>query len=580
MKNAAAALGACLIVSAAVAGTTAAQTAPKPEAPGAAADAQTAQKPRPKPPTVYRVAAGDLDGDGRAEVITWDSESKTLTVSVRSGDGWTAVTSHAIERYPGAMIVGDVDGDGAPELVVGEGLRGYNPKEGPQTDVHLRVHRPFASGGWAVEELYRQASERPDVTTLRLADVDGDSRPEILLGYFSAKYYVDLVVLTRRHDRWEAARPINVRMGSSAHAGDVMGDGKPRLVVGRPYGEPQPPPAVEGDATPKSAPSTVVGDAFILDGDRRIDLPVRRGVSAVAIGDLTGDGEPEIVVADGWHSDFGKIARGRLAVLTGRGADWEYELIEDVPEQIRLRDITLTDVDGDGRPEILARGDRRSSLGGAVRIYQRTPDGWRGTTLAPDVQDYAVAQVVPGGPPEVVLAGASPQVAALDLGTLAWDAKLAEAVNTYKIDHTTLVGKPAPTVLAQEWLGGPPVSLENLKGKVVLLDFWATWCKPCIAQFPTMRAWQEKFGDDLVILGITNLSSQTQADVRAFADKQQLPWALAIDADDRTHMDYGVSPIPHTFVIDRQGVVRLTHVGGGDLEKVEAAIAEAVQAIP
>jgi peroxiredoxin len=551
----------------------------------AAGQAQAEQKPRPKPPTVYRVAAGDLDGDGRDEVLSWDSESKELKVSARDGESWKVLASHELANHPGAMVVADIDGDGTRELVIGEGLRGYNPKEGAQTDVHLRVYHPLAADGWKPAELYRKPSERPEVTTLEVTDVDGDGAVDILLAYFSSKYFVDIVTLTRRDGEWRASAPINVRMGPHVDAGKVTADGKPRIVVGRPYGEPAPPaePAgsAPGDAGKKaSTPPTVVGDAFVLDGSARLELPVRRGVSSVEIGDLTGDGTPEIVVADGWHSDFGKIARGRLAVLTGQGSEWEYELIEDVPQQIRMRDITLADVNGDGQSEILARGDRRSSLGGAVRLYQRTPDGWRGATLAPDVQDFAVATLDADRRPVVVLAGAEPKVVALDLATLAWDAKLAEAVNTYKIDHTTLVGKPAPALLAQEWLGGPPLALDALKGKVALLDFWATWCKPCIAQFPTMRAWQEKFGSDLVILGITNLSSQTQGDVRAFAEKQQLPWALAIDADDRTHMDYGVSPIPHSFVIDRQGIVRLTHVGGGDLEKIEAAIADAVRATP
>ena len=57
---------------------------------------------------------------------------------------------------------------------------------------------------------------------------------------------------------------------------------------------------------------------------------------------------------------------------------------------------------------------------------------------------------------------------------------------------------------------------------MVLLDFWATWCKPCIAQFPRMREWQTKYGPKgLVIIGMTNHSSQTSEDVNAFVSKRE-----------------------------------------------------------
>ncbi len=136
------------------------------------------------------------------------------------------------------------------------------------------------------------------------------------------------------------------------------------------------------------------------------------------------------------------------------------------------------------------------------------------------------------------------------------------------------VGATAPAISADVWLPSAP----DRAGKVVLLDFWATWCAPCVAQFPTMREWKKRFGDDLVIVGMTNLEGQTLQDVKRYAAKAKLPWPVAVDTAGATHKAFGVRPIPHTFLIDRKGIVRATHVGGRGfvelLPELEKVIAE------
>jgi len=288
----------------------------------------------------------------------------------------------------------------------------------------------------------------------------------------------------------------------------------------------------------------------------------------------------EIVVADGWHSDYGKIARARLALIKRVAGKWDYQLIEDVPEQVRLRQLVLADLDGDRKAEIIAHGERKGSLGGDVRIYQRTAEGWRGMTVAKDVQGFALGSFTARGKRELIFSGPEIKPVALDLRRARWDAALAEEVGTYKIDPATLIGKLAPRLQGEEWMGSEPLTWDKLKGKVALLDFWATWCKPCIAQFPIMRQWQEKYGArGLVIIGMTDHASQTSEEVRAFVEKQKLPWPIAIDPRSRTQMDFGVSPIPHTFLIDRLGIARVSHIGGKDLEAIERQI-EALLAQP
>lgn len=514
--------------------------------------------------TRYTMTAGDVTGDGIAESIVYDTDSRAIRVFSYSGPAPVQTMGIPVEDAVLKMACADLDGDGKDDLVAGEGLHGYNPKDGPQTDVSIKIYKPAASGNWAPVEIFRRATERPDVVSLRLKDIDGDGRKEIVFGFMASKYVTILAVARLKSDGWSVTELSTVRMGTNIDAGDVLHDGRSLIVVGRPYGDPP---------TPES--TTAIGDAFVLDGETRIPLPVTRGVSAVTVGDVDGDGRDEIVVGDGWHSNYGKLARCRIAVISRQGDDWSYELIEDLDGHIRFEQIELVDLSGDGKPEIVGRATRASALGGSIRVYERTESGWRGMTVAALAQTHASGDFDGDARRELVFAGQPPLPFSLAAEAPAWEASLGEAVETREVDPKSLLGKRAPALQVTEWTGSDPQTLESLRGKVVLLDFWATWCQPCIAMYPEMREWVEEFAPrGLVILGITNHSRQTSAQVRRFFQRQKLPWPVAVDPKDRTHIDYGVSPIPHTFLIDRNGVVRFEHRGGGDLTAIRNKISE------
>lgn len=529
--------------------------------------AQSTPAPTPErvPFTRYIMTAGDITGDGIAESVVFDSDSKALRVIDYSGPAPIQTMGLFVKDAVTRMTTADLDGDGKAELITGHGLFGYNPKEGPQTDASIRIYKPSTKGDWSPVEVYRKVTERPDVTSIEVVDTDGDGQKDILFAYMASKYMADLRVARRTGTEWIVSELPTVRMGMNVAAGNILDAKTTSIVVGRPYGDP-----------PDEKTTTAQGDAFILDGAKRIALPVTRGVSAIAVTDLDGDRRDEIVVADGWHSNYGKLARSRLGVISRKGDTWSYDLVEDLDKHIRFEQIEIIDLDGDGRQEIIGRASLPAALGGTVRIYSRTGNGWRGMTAAQLAQTFAAGDFDGDGKRELVFAGQPPLPFSLaSQATPKWETELGEAVEVREVDPKSLVDKRAPALKTSEWLGSDPLTLRGLEGKVVLLDFWATWCKPCIDMYPEMREWARDLGPrGLVILGITNHSRQTSAQVRRFFDRQKLPWPVAIDPKNATHVDYGVSPIPHTFLIDRNGIVRMEHRGGGDLSAIKKKLEE------
>jgi thiol-disulfide isomerase/thioredoxin len=117
----------------------------------------------------------------------------------------------------------------------------------------------------------------------------------------------------------------------------------------------------------------------------------------------------------------------------------------------------------------------------------------------------------------------------------------------------------APAFIARD-LDGREVSTASLRGKVVLINFWATWCPPCRAEIPDLIALQEKYKDRLQIIGISE-DEVSPAVVKRFADEHQMNYPIVMTSPELEKMFPGVSALPTSFIVDRQSRVVQKHVG-------------------
>lgn len=139
-------------------------------------------------------------------------------------------------------------------------------------------------------------------------------------------------------------------------------------------------------------------------------------------------------------------------------------------------------------------------------------------------------------------------------------------------------GSPAPDFRLMD-LHGKAVSLSDYRGKVVLLNFWATWCGPCKIEMPGMEAlYRSMHSKGLEILAVS-VDQQGEAVTRPFQEALGLSFPILHDLDYQVGLTYGARTLPMTFAIDRQGVIRQLVYGARDWNSPEARrrIAEVLQ---
>ncbi|HEY8394415.1 MAG TPA: TlpA disulfide reductase family protein, partial [Thermaerobacter sp.] len=127
-------------------------------------------------------------------------------------------------------------------------------------------------------------------------------------------------------------------------------------------------------------------------------------------------------------------------------------------------------------------------------------------------------------------------------------------------------GRPAPDFTLPQ-LDGPAVRLAGLRGRVVAVNFWASWCEPCREEAPALQAFYERYGDRLAFYGI-NVAEPVDT-VRDFIAEFGLTYPVLLDRDRAVSRRYGVVAFPETWWIDPEGIARVHWVGPMTFEDMQ-----------
>jgi thiol-disulfide isomerase/thioredoxin len=206
------------------------------------------------------------------------------------------------------------------------------------------------------------------------------------------------------------------------------------------------------------------------------------------------------------------------------------------------------------------------------------------------IRGYSMAQSLDDEEDDKKLAEQVKQATALleQAAKLAPDAKIGQTETIGKLAAGEIenlkgvvalgVGKPAPAV-ASKTLDDKPVKLADYKGKVVLLDIWATWCGPCRAMIPHESDMVEKMkGKPFVLVSVS--ADDKKETLQKFLEKEKMPWVHWWNDGPETEVlkKFRVRAFPTLYLIDHSGVIRHKWVGNPGNEKIDAAVEELVKA--
>lgn len=134
--------------------------------------------------------------------------------------------------------------------------------------------------------------------------------------------------------------------------------------------------------------------------------------------------------------------------------------------------------------------------------------------------------------------------------------------------YSTRSGQKLPALAAKS-IEGKSIQLNNYRGKFLLLDFWGSWCAPCIAEIPTLKMFSEKYADKLVLLGL--ICKDTKAKAASVIKQNNLKWTQLYSETDEFGSLFGITAYPTKILIDQNGNIVKTFVGINDKTMEEIA---------
>jgi cytochrome c biogenesis protein CcmG/thiol:disulfide interchange protein DsbE len=134
------------------------------------------------------------------------------------------------------------------------------------------------------------------------------------------------------------------------------------------------------------------------------------------------------------------------------------------------------------------------------------------------------------------------------------------------------IGHPAPDFTLTT-AAGETVKLSELRGRPVVLNFWATWCPPCRSEMPELQAASQRLAGQIAVVGVDQ--AETPAQVQAFTTQSDITYPIPLDQDAEVSRLYRVRSLPTTFFIDRSGVIRQMQIG----PVTEATLAQLLKTI-